>query len=130
MKEEWENERPTPWLGLSKMKAGIFAAVSVIAISYLVNPPKSVSFVNPKIKSSPFFWPEGCERKIYKFRDEIKRECLTVYIGDGAQWGWRRGPKTADYYRISNNAVRVSCSGLYGNCHAFEIVEDVFVVSN
>jgi hypothetical protein len=126
MSDGFDEDAPRQWLGLTRMRAGIFAAVAVIAIFYLFG-PKPVPFVNPKIAAEPFVWPTNCEKKTYKELTEINKSCLSWYIGDGSEWGWPRGPKSADYYRISNDAIRISCNRGPNMCWIQYIIHDAFV---
>jgi hypothetical protein len=128
MSDRFEDETPQKWFGLTRMRAGILAALAAVAISYWVSPaPKP--FANPQIKSEAFVWPAGCEKKEYKEWDEINDACLIQYIGDGAQWGWPTGGRTRwpEYYRIGNDAMRISRGRSRNITH---IIKNVYIVGS
>ena len=112
----------------STWKWALVICVAGFLIHYLL--PKHKPFVNPKIVAEIYVWPNGCERKVYKELDKIRRECLVdrYKIGDGQIWGWRRTGKWPHYYRVGNDAVLVT-DIWSSEATIYEVVSDVFVVN-
>jgi hypothetical protein len=132
MSDGFDEDAPRQWLGLTRMRAGIFASVAVIAIFYLFG-PKPVPFVNPKIAAEPFIWAEGCEVKSYAETEEISPRCLLqkYEITKWESYGWKRRPRgSTRYFRIENDVISVGCDLNPKSCFIFDKIDDVFISDN
>ena len=130
MSGQWDNDGPAMKFGLP-VKLWMIIILMFLCIFSFALLPKSVPFVNPQIKTEPYVWPQGCERKKYTDKDQISDACLSdiYYIGDGQQWGWRRYSKRPYYYRVNNDAIMVS--DLWSTRpRVMAVVEDAFVTQD
>lgn len=129
MSEVIENNKAVKRFGLTASQWRIAIPVTLGLIIVLAW-PKPVPFVNPKIIAQPFIWPTGCQQKTYSKGDPITAACLKYHIADGPKWGWPRGSKWPDYYRIGDDAVWVICNVYTSRCRVFDAVRDVYVRGN
>lgn len=113
-------------------KWAIVLSVAVPSV-YLMLPERK-PFMNPKIKAEAYVWPAGCEKRKYKGYDDgkfdkISRNCLVdqYYIGNGQQWGWSNGGNRPYFYRVGNDAIRVS-STWSSETNIYETITNVFIV--
>ena len=82
--------------------------------------PPSGPFLNPHLKTEAFVWPEGCPRKPYaqtyfhvKSEKRVPRACFPTrnLFTDWRKYGFHSFgyKRAAQYYRLGNDAVEVSC---------------------
>lgn len=121
---------PVKLLGLPRVFWLLILLIVFFTISMKMLPKRN-PFVNPKIVAKPYIWPTGCDQIEYKEQQVISESCLEsrYYIGDGEKWGWPRGSKRSNYYRVGDHAFDLGCNTFTGTCYVHRIVKNIFVVS-